>query len=98
MERRRLGKLLVRAPTVTGHQEPSKHLHKAREKTLDVQNDAEKKYPRQGENKPGFTREKRKGRGSPGAISGTTKRGGRRGQVKKAKPAKKANRRNGGAR
>jgi hypothetical protein len=78
MERRRLGKLLVRAPTVTGHQEPSKHLHKAREKTLDVQNDAEKKYPRQGENKPGFTREKRQGRRAPGTQSGTRPASGRR--------------------
>jgi len=56
------------------------------------------KYPRQGENKPGFTREKRKGRGSGGAKSGTTKRAGRRGQVSKAKTAKKANGRKGGAR
>jgi hypothetical protein len=96
MERRRLGKLLVRAPTVTGHQEPSKHLHKAREKTLDVQNDAEKKYPRQGENKSGFTREKRGRRRPPGAKSGTTKRG-RRGAGKTA-GRKPANGRKGGAR
>ena len=57
-----------------------------------------REYPRQGENKPGFTREKRKGRGSGGAQSGTTKRAGRRGQVKTAKTAKKANGRKGGAR
>jgi hypothetical protein len=64
----------------------------------DVLKTAENQYPRQGENKPGFTREKRKGRGSGGAKSGTTKRAGRRGQVKKAKTAKKANGRKGGAR
>ncbi|MFM8892549.1 MAG: tyrosine-type recombinase/integrase, partial [Planctomycetia bacterium] len=34
---------------VTGHQEPST-LHGAREKSLDVQNEAENKYPRQGSN------------------------------------------------
>ncbi|MFM7289935.1 MAG: tyrosine-type recombinase/integrase [Planctomycetia bacterium] len=39
----------ARAPTVSGHQEPST-LHEAREKSLDVQNEAEKKYPRQGSN------------------------------------------------
>ncbi|MFM8702577.1 MAG: tyrosine-type recombinase/integrase [Planctomycetia bacterium] len=39
----------ARAPAVTGHQEPASQ-HEAREKSLDVQNEAEKKYPRQGSN------------------------------------------------
>jgi hypothetical protein len=46
------------APTVTGHQEPSP-LHEAREKSLDVQIDAEKKYPRQEFVDRGLAREKR---------------------------------------
>jgi hypothetical protein len=71
---------------------------KPAKKPLAVQENAKEKYPRQGENKPGFTREKRKGRGAPGTQSGTTKRSQRRGKAKAAKPAKKANRRNGGAR
>ena len=37
------------APAVSGHQEPST-LHAAREKSLDVVNDAENQYPRQGSN------------------------------------------------
>lgn len=59
------------------------------------------KYPRQGENKPGFTREKPKGRGAPGAQSGTTSgshRAGLKKTAKKAQRAKKANGRKGGAR
>ena len=39
----------ARAPSVTGHQEPST-LHGAREKSLDVVKDAETQYPRQGSN------------------------------------------------
>ena len=68
---------------ISSHQEPST-LHDSREKRLhshgDVENqlDAENQYPRQGENKPGFTREKRKGRGSPGTESGTRSASGRR--------------------
>jgi hypothetical protein len=55
----------------------------------------EKKYPRQGSNNRGITREKQRKRPPPGAKSGTTKRGGSRGRVK---TAKKANGRKGGAR
>jgi hypothetical protein len=55
-------------------------------------------YPRQGSNKRGIAREKPEKEKPPGAKSGTTKRVGRRGQVKKAKTAKKANGRKGGAR
>ena len=62
---------------ISGDQEPST-LHEAREKSLDVQKTLENQYPRQGENKPGFTREKRKGRGSPGTQSGTRPASGRR--------------------
>ena len=39
----------VRAPIVSSHQEPSS-LHVAREKSLNVQDEHEKKYPRQGSN------------------------------------------------
>jgi hypothetical protein len=46
------------APTVTGHQEPST-LNEAREKSLDMQIDAEKKYPRQEFVDHGLAREKR---------------------------------------
>jgi len=74
-----------------GHvQEPST-LHDAREKSLDVVKDAETQYPRQGANKRSLTRRKPEKGKSPGAKSGTTKRGGRRGA------AKKANGRKGGA-
>jgi hypothetical protein len=58
----------------------------------------ERKYPRQGSNKRGIAREKPEKDKPPGAKSGTTKRRRRRGQVKKAKTAKKANGRKGGAR
>jgi len=54
--------------------------------------------PRQGSNKRGIAREKPEKGKPPGAKSGTTKRGGRRGQVKKVKTAKKGNGRKGGAR
>jgi hypothetical protein len=54
--------------------------------------------PRQGSNKRGIAREKPEKGKPPGAKSGTTKRSGRRGQVKKAKTAKKANGRKRGAR
>jgi hypothetical protein len=63
-----------------------------------VAKDAENQYPRQGSNKRGIAREKPEKEKPPGANSGTRKRVGRRGQVKKAKTAKKANGRKGGAR
>jgi hypothetical protein len=55
----------------------------------------EKEYPRQGSNNRGITREKQRKRPPPGAKSGTTKRGDRRGR---AKMAKKASGRKRGAR
>jgi hypothetical protein len=87
----------ARAPIVSSHQEPSSQ-RGAREKSLNVQDEREKKYPRQGENKPGFTREKPKGRGARGTKSGTTSRSCRVGLKKTAKKAKRANGRKGGAR
>jgi hypothetical protein len=76
------GEIPAHSPLISSHQEPStrsgareKRLHSLEDEDLKTQ---KTKYPRQGENKPGFTREKRKGRGAPGTQSGTRPVSGRR--------------------
>jgi hypothetical protein len=66
----------VQSRAVLAMQEPST-LHESSEKRFHSLEDDENQYPRQGENKPGFTREKRKGRGAPGTESGTRPASGR---------------------